>query len=118
MRLHPETGYSVLMNMSDFEREAEIALGHHERYDGSGYPRGLRGDAIPFRARLFAVIDAFDVITSDRPYRRARSYSEAAAEIAAGAGTQFDPQIVDAFLAIPPDEWAGIAGEVARSVEP
>ena len=114
MRRHPETGHSILMHMSDFAEEAEIALGHHERFDGSGYPRGLHGDQIPFAARLFAVIDAFDAITSERPYRNARSYAEAASEIAAGAGTQFDPKIVQAFLAVLPDQWARIATEIAQ----
>ena len=113
MRRHPETGHSILTHMSDFAPEAEIALGHHERFDGSGYPRGLSGNQIPFAARLFAVIDAFDAITSERPYRSARSFADAASEIAAGAGTQFDPDIVRAFLNVPPERWTRIAIDVA-----
>ena len=72
---------------------------HEERFVGSGYPRGLRGDEIPLGARLFAVIDTLDAITSDRPYRPAQGFEKAAEEIAAGAGSQFDPLAVEAFFA-------------------
>jgi HD-GYP domain-containing protein (c-di-GMP phosphodiesterase class II) len=88
---------------------AEIVLTHHERHDGGGYPRGLTGDQILPSARIFAVADSFDAITSDRPYRRASSF-EAGLEIIRGcSGTQFDPQVVSAFLSIPKETWPAIA---------
>lgn len=99
MRRHPENGHAILRGVPFMERAAEIVLCHEERYDGSGYPSGLAGDAIPFGARLFAVIDTLDAITSDRPYRAAQSYDVAKAEIVHCTGAQFDPQAVDAFLA-------------------
>jgi HD-GYP domain-containing protein (c-di-GMP phosphodiesterase class II) len=77
-----------------------ILLYHHERYDGSGYPFGLAGDKIPLEARIFAVVDAYDALTSDRPYRRATSPQEALAEIKANAAIQFDPQVVESFVAV------------------
>jgi HD-GYP domain-containing protein (c-di-GMP phosphodiesterase class II) len=81
------------------ETAAEIVLSHEERYDGSGYPRGLRGEAIPLWARLFAVIDTLDAMTSDRPYRTGLSFDDALAEIVRMTGTQFDPRAVEAFVA-------------------
>jgi HD-GYP domain-containing protein (c-di-GMP phosphodiesterase class II) len=75
----------------------EIVRSHHERYDGGGYPRGLEGEEIPLAARIFAIADSFDAMTSDRPYRSALSMDEAVAEIRAGSGTQFDPMCVEAF---------------------
>ena len=77
---------------------------HHERWDGDGYPRGLRGDAIPLGARIFGVVDTFDAITSDRPYREGRPYAVAREEIVKGRGSQFDPSVVEAFLAVPENE--------------
>ena len=71
---------------------------HQERWDGTGYPDGLKGDAIPLAARIIAVVDAFNAMTTDRPYRKARSVTEARAEIERNAGTQFDPQLAEAFL--------------------
>jgi putative two-component system response regulator len=78
---------------------ARIALGHHERFDGSGYPRTLAGEEIPIEARIVAVADVLDALLSDRPYRPAMSVEEARAVIEAGRGTQFDPEIVDVLLA-------------------
>jgi HD-GYP domain-containing protein (c-di-GMP phosphodiesterase class II) len=80
---------------------AQIVLHHHEAYDGSGYPSGLAGERIPLGARIFAVADTFDAMTSDRPYRKALPPEQALAEIRRCAGSQFDPQVVDALLAIP-----------------
>jgi ribonuclease P protein subunit RPR2 len=79
---------------------AEIAAAHHERWDGTGYPNQLRGEQIPLAARIFSVVDTFDAITNDRPYRRAQTVEFALAEIRRGSGTQFDPGIVDAFVAL------------------
>jgi len=81
----------------------EIALCHHERWDGTGYPRGLRGEAIPLPGRIVALADVFDAIISKRPYKEARPVEDAAAELQRGAGTQFDPRVVEAFLAWTPD---------------
>ena len=99
MRAHPEKGYAILKNVPDMHEAAEIVLAHEEHFDGSGYPRGLAGASIPFGARLFAVIDTLDAMTSDRPYRRGGSFDAAKAEITRLAGRQFDPAAVEAFLA-------------------
>jgi putative nucleotidyltransferase with HDIG domain len=99
MRTHPKLGYSILKDVPFMEQAAEIVRSHQERYDGSGYPRGLEGDAIPWGARLFAVIDVLDAMTSDRPYRRALSFDTAKAEIHRLSKIQFDPRAVGAFEA-------------------
>ena len=98
MRRHPEIGYGILSSAPAFAEAAQIALTHEERYDGTGYPRGLAGEAIPLWSRLFAVIDTLDALTSDRPYRMATSFDTAKAEIVSCSGGQFDPLAVDAFL--------------------
>ena len=79
----------------------DIVYSHHERWDGAGYPRGLAGSAIPLAARIFAVVDTYDAITSDRPYRRARGHAAAVAELQRVAGTQLDPEIVEVFARLP-----------------
>ena len=112
MRMHPQLGYRILASIDSLKEPSEIVLAHHERWDGGGYPRGLRGDAIPVGARLFAVADTMDAITSDRPYRDARSFEVALAEIEAMRGTQFDPVVVDAALRVEPEQWASIRCEV------
>jgi HD-GYP domain-containing protein (c-di-GMP phosphodiesterase class II) len=99
MRTHPEKGYRIVSQIPGMEKAAEIVLSHEERFDGSGYPRGLRGEQICLGARLFAVIDTLDAITSDRPYRKAGSFEQACKEITSVSGLQFDPQAVQAFLA-------------------
>ena len=98
MRKHPDIGWNMLRQIETLEGAAEIVRAHHEHYDGSGYPCGLRGDEIPRGARIFAVADAFDAITSDRPYRDARSHIVAVEEIMANSGSQFDPQVVESLL--------------------
>jgi HD-GYP domain-containing protein (c-di-GMP phosphodiesterase class II) len=99
MRTHPEKGYRIVSQIPDMKEAAEIVLSHEERFDGSGYPRGLRGEQISLGARLFAIIDTLDAITSDRPYRKANTFEEARDEIVRMSGTQFDPLAVEAFLA-------------------
>ena len=99
MRTHPEKGHRIVAQIPGMEKAAEIVLSHEERFDGSGYPRGLRGEQICLGARLFAVIDTLDAITSDRPYRKASSFERARDEIVRMSGTQFDPAAVQAFLA-------------------
>ena len=101
MRKHPEIGHQILQSIGFLAEPAEIVLAHQERWDGGGYPRGMRGPQIPLGARIFAIADTLDAMTSDRPYRRGVSYDEARAEIARCSGTQFDPACVDAFLAVP-----------------
>ena len=102
MRAHPEKGYAILRNVPHMREAAEIVLAHEERFDGSGYPRGLSGETIPLGARLFAVVDTLDAMTSDRPYRRGLSFDTARDEIMRFAGAQFDPAAVEAFLAEEP----------------
>ncbi|MGQ9572746.1 MAG: HD-GYP domain-containing protein [Dehalococcoidia bacterium] len=99
MRKHPIVGYQIVRNVPFLDGAAEIILSHHERYDGGGYPRGLKGDEIPLEARIFAVADAYDAMTSDRPYRQARPPDYALEEIRRNMGRQFDPNAVAAFLA-------------------
>ncbi len=102
MRRHPEIGYHILDQIGGaFERLAHIVVAHHERWDGRGYPYGLAKTAIPFIARVLAVVDSFDAMTSPRPYRQVPlTVSEAKSELRRGAGSQFDPCIVGAFLAM------------------
>ena len=99
MQTHVDKGYAIVAALPGLAEAADIVRCHEERYDGTGYPRGLAGEAIPFGARLFAVIDTLDAMTSDRPYRKGLSFDAAKAEIARLAGSQFDPVAVDAFLA-------------------
>jgi HD-GYP domain-containing protein (c-di-GMP phosphodiesterase class II) len=108
MRLHPLLGQRILRGIEFLEGAARVVAQHHEKWDGSGYPLRLRGEEIDQNARIFAVADAFDAITSDRVYRRGRSYAEAAVEIEANAGTQFDPEVVEVFRQVEPGEWAAI----------
>jgi len=100
MRRHSELGYQILKGIDFFQNAAEIVYAHHEHFDGTGYPRGLVGEEIPLGARVFAVVDAYDAMTSRRPYRDAIPRDEALAEIASHSGTQFDPKVVQAFLAV------------------
>lgn len=103
MRKHPAIGYDMLKEVRFLSSAAKIVYTHHERYDGKGYPEGLKGDDVPLGARIFAVADAFDAMTSNRPYRRALSVDKAREEIVSNSGTQFDPKVVEAFLCCLPD---------------
>lgn len=114
VRLHPALGYGLIKEIKLVREAGNIILCHHERYDGTGYPKGLRGGTIPLEARIFAVADALDAITSHRPYRAARDFGTAAAEIRAHAGSQFDPDIVRAFLSLEPARWEKIRYETTR----
>lgn len=108
MRQHAQIGYAVLRNIPFLGPAAEIVLAHQERYDGKGYPRGLRGDEIPLGARIFAVADAFDAMISERPYRESRSIEAACQEIRRNSGTQFDPKVVEVFLSLPVETWTQV----------
>lgn len=99
MRSHPQRGHDIIANIPFMTEAADIVLCHEERWDGSGYPQGLKGKNIPWGARLFALIDTLDAITSDRPYRKAQPFDAAKNEIVKMSGQQFDPEAVDAFLA-------------------
>ena len=98
IKRHPEVGYRILSSVDEFSEIAAYALGHHERWDGKGYPKGLVGEAIPFAARIIALADSFDAMTSARTYREALSKKDAAEEIKRCAGTQFDPDIARVFV--------------------
>jgi len=100
MERHVERGYDLVKRIPFLAAAAEIILAHHERRNGSGYPRGLRGDNIPMSARIFAVADSFDAMTSDRPYRLALPLRTARNVIYAGSGELFYPEVVDAFFGI------------------
>jgi len=98
MKLHPEKGYRIAVSSPDLSTVADLILRHHERWDGKGYPLGLERTEIPIECRILSIVDAYDAMTNDRPYCKARSHSEALKEIERCAGTQFDPKIVEEFL--------------------
>ena len=98
MEYHPFIGTKILQSVKLLEPVMPLVYHHHERFDGTGYPDGLRGEEIPFGARIISVADAFESMTSDRPYRKALPLEEAMAELRYGAGRQFDPRVVEAFM--------------------
>ena len=100
IREHPKIGARILLRAAAFREALPYVLYHHERWDGNGYPTGKAGEEIPVEARVLAIADAFDAMTSDRPYRRALTRAEALAEVERCAGTQFDPQIAHVFLEV------------------
>jgi response regulator RpfG family c-di-GMP phosphodiesterase len=100
MRRHPEIGAEIVAPVAKLSNVAPLIRAHQEKYDGSGYPNGLREGEIPLGARILAVVDAFSAITDNRVYRQARSEAEAVEELRRCSGSQFDPEIVDAFLKV------------------
>jgi putative two-component system response regulator len=110
MKKHAQIGHDIIAGVPFLRETAEIILAHHERYDGTGYPRRLQGTRIPLGARIFTLADTLDAMTSDRPYRRALPFAKVIEELTRCRGSQFDPEIVDAFLAIPRAEWEELAG--------
>jgi putative nucleotidyltransferase with HDIG domain len=112
MRDHCTRGYHILRKIPFLSEAAAIVYTHQEHYDGNGYPSRLRGNEIPIGARIFAVADAMDAITSDRPYRKARSFDDARQEILRCSGTQFDPNVVEVFLKIPNELWHELRAEI------
>lgn len=112
MRLHPELGYKMLKDIEFLRDALPIVRYHHERFNGTGYPYGLEGKQIPLEARIFAVADAFDAITSERPYKKARTYEDAIATLIEDSNKYFDPTVVTAFLKVPKEEWLAILDQV------
>ena len=104
MRTHPHIGYQLLADLHCLQGVRDVVHAHHERYDGTGYPRGLKGDQIPVGARLFSIVDTVDAITCDRPYRKAQSFQVAYAQLQNGSSTQFDPEMVKLFLSLPEEK--------------
>ena len=105
MREHPLHGQQILRGIEFLEGAARVVAQHHEKWDGSGYPLGLKAEEIDVCARIFSVADAFDAITSNRVYREGRSYEAAVAELDEWAGKQFDPTVVEAFHRVPKEDW-------------
>ena len=114
IKMHPTLGYGLIKEMKLLKEVGNIILYHHEKYDGSGYPRGLKKDDIPLEARIFALADALDAITSHRPYRPEQDFLTARQEIIRNSGTQFDPMVVEAFCALEIDRWERIRFETTR----
>ena len=108
MKTHPKAGARMLEPLSFLSRAHEVVLHHHERWDGRGYPDGLAGEEIPIWARVFAIVDAVDAMTSNRPYRSGRPLEEALAEVSEQALSQFDPRCVEGFLSLDPREIAEV----------
>ncbi|MDD6302192.1 MAG: diguanylate cyclase [Bacillales bacterium] len=108
MKTHVEKGYHIANSIPELKKIAELIYCHHERWDGKGYPNGLNKDSIPLLSRIIALVDAFDAMTNDRPYREAMSVSEAKEEIRRCSGTQFDPKLASEFISLINDEYADI----------
>jgi response regulator RpfG family c-di-GMP phosphodiesterase len=113
MQRHAQIGYDLIRGIPFLAGAAEIIFAHHERCDGSGYPRGLKAMEIPVGARIFAVADTFDAMTSDRPYRRALPFRASREVIEGGAGTLYDPHVAKIFLNIPEETWEAVRTETA-----
>lgn len=114
MQTHVRIGYELLSRIPFLASASEIVLAHQERYDGAGYPQGLLEEEIPLGARIFAVADTLDAMTSDRPYRQALPFQTAREEIIRESGKQFDPDVVRVFLALPQNTWENIRQQVCR----
>ncbi len=114
IRKHPAIGYQMCSKIEMLKPASQIVLHHHEKWNGSGYPDGLAADAIPRGARMFAVADALDAITTERPFRQARTFSEAREEIVRGSSTHFDPEVVGALMDISESRLTYIRANVAR----
>lgn len=116
IRLHPALGFGLVKEIKMVKQVGNIILCHHERYDGKGYPARLKRDGIPLEARIFALADALDAITSHRPYREVRDFKAAKKEILRNSGTQFDPQIVDAFCSFKLEKWEKVRFETTTYI--
>jgi putative nucleotidyltransferase with HDIG domain len=116
MREHCYRGYQMLRKITFLQEAAEIVYAHQERWDGTGYPRNLKGDQIPLGARIFAIADTLDAIRSDRPYRPAQPFSAARDEMIRWSGRQFDPKVVETFLSMPESIWEDLRREIDSQV--
>lgn len=114
IKLHPSLGYGLIKEVNTVKEIGNIILYHHERYDGTGYPERLKKNEIPLEARIFALADALDAITSHRPYRKERGFEAAQKEIQDNSGTQFDPVVVEAFSSLSIDKWEKIRFETTK----
>jgi HD-GYP domain-containing protein (c-di-GMP phosphodiesterase class II) len=114
---HPEYSWSILRLFPGFECASLYALHHHESFDGTGYPGKLRGSEIPIGSRIVSVIDAYDAMTSNRCYRKGLPHEEAVRRLVQGSGSQFDPEVANAFLGIAEEEFAGVFSAVGVSPE-
>jgi putative nucleotidyltransferase with HDIG domain len=116
MKEHAYHGYQIVKKIPFLAEAAEIVYSHQEKFDGTGYPRGLKGDQIPLGARIFSIADTFDAITSDRPYRPAQSPQAAREEIKKWSGRQFDPEAVRVFLEMPDNIWDDLRREIHAQI--
>jgi len=116
MKKHPEYGWAVLRQVPGMERASLIILHHHENYDGTGYPGGLKGEEIPIGSRIVSVIDAFDAMVSTRPYRQGMAFEEAERRLLAASGTQFDARVVKSFLALARSEMSSVFAAAGTAV--
>ncbi len=114
MQRHAEIGYDLVKRIPFLAQAAEIILSHHERWDGSGYPRGLKARDIPLGARVFAVADTVDAMTSNRPYRSALSFEETEEEIRRGSGSRYDSQVANVFLSVGIENWKAMRRSIDR----
>jgi len=114
IRLHPALGFGLIKEIKLLEEAGNIILYHHERYDGTGYPEGLKKEDIPIEARIFAVADTLDAITSHRPYRKEKSFDKAKTEIIKNSKSQFDPRVVELFCSLDLDKWEKIRFETTK----
>jgi putative nucleotidyltransferase with HDIG domain len=115
MKKHPEYGWIVLRQVPGFERVSLLILHHHERFDGKGYPGGLKGEEIPIGSRIVAVIDAFDAMVSSRPYRQGLPFEDAERRLIEASGTQFDPAVVERFLPLARAEMSSVLAAVGTT---
>lgn len=114
IKLHPSLGFGLIRDINLLKEVGNIILYHHERYDGHGYPRKLKQKDIPLEARIFSLADALDAITSHRPYRKERGFETAKKEIERNSGSQFDPEVVEAFCSVSIDKWKKIRFETTK----
>jgi HD-GYP domain-containing protein (c-di-GMP phosphodiesterase class II) len=116
MKKHPEFGWAVLRQVPGMERASLMILHHHENFDGTGYPGGLKGEEIPIGSRIVSVIDAFDAMVSTRPYRQGMPIEEAVRRLVMASGTQFDPRVVKSFLPLAQAEMTSVFAAAGTSV--
>lgn len=116
MKKHPEFGWAVLRQVPGMERASLMILHHHENFDGTGYPGGLKGEEVPMGSRIVSVIDAFDAMVSTRPYRQGMPIEEAVRRLVQGSGTQFDPRVVNSFLPLAQAEMTSVFAAAGTSI--